>query len=120
MIDPTRASGSTSNQIQAGQVCFNDGAEFCNQVASDPVSYSYQSVVDVQKRFAGSTTLTRSEGTVVQMLIRVRNFSSEPLTDLTVSDTFRVVAYSNCELRLLQMQVPVVVGVLRRLITPPL
>lgn len=87
MIDPTRASGSTSNQIQAGQVCFNDGAEFCNQVASDPVSYSYQSVVDLQKRFAGSTTLTRSEGTVVQMLIRVRNFSSEPLTDLTVSDT---------------------------------
>ncbi|WP_417579946.1 SdrD B-like domain-containing protein [Nitrincola sp.] len=87
MIDPERASGSTSNQIQSGQVCFNDGSEFCNQVPSDSVSYSYQSVVDVQKRFAGATSLTRSEGTVVQMRIRVRNFSSEPLIALTISDT---------------------------------
>ncbi|MFN3880652.1 MAG: SdrD B-like domain-containing protein [Nitrincola lacisaponensis] len=86
MIDPTRTSGATSNQVQSGQVCFNDGTLYCNQVASETVSYSYQSVLDVQKHFASSTSLTRSEGSVVQMRIRVRNFSANTLTGLTISD----------------------------------
>ncbi|MBP7204021.1 MAG: DUF11 domain-containing protein, partial [Propionivibrio sp.] len=93
MTDPN-GSGNTSNQIPVCGVWHtSQSAATCNGSPSQNVTTTHQVPLLADKTFNGTnyqdgeTGNTKPEGTVVTMRIRVRNYSDQALTSLTVGDT---------------------------------
>ncbi|MHA7816935.1 MAG: DUF7933 domain-containing protein [Pseudohaliea sp.] len=86
MIDPD-ATTSTTNQIEAGGVCFNDGGQVCNGGASNTVTVDFRSPVAFVKTFDGAGTASKLEGVPARLRLELRNFAAEPLNSVTFSDT---------------------------------
>ncbi|MFK8049968.1 MAG: SdrD B-like domain-containing protein [Halioglobus sp.] len=90
MTDPNATNGSsTVNTIPAGSVCTNNGAGFCNGgSASSPNSPVVAEVLEIDKSFAPAGPLP--EGSVTRMRIELSNYSANPTTDLSISDTLPI------------------------------
>ena len=94
MVDPNAADNvSTVNTINANEVCYNGGAT-CNgsSTSSSPSSTRTEATVfSATKRFNGTTsTVTLSEGTIATLSVTLANISANPLTNVTLSDTFPI------------------------------
>ncbi len=79
-------NGSTfGNVLPAGSVCYNSGAT-CNGSGSNAVSGTIStSVVSVTKTFLGSSPAP--DGAVRQVRVTLSNWSANPLTSVSVSDS---------------------------------
>lgn len=97
LTDP-EGNDNTSNRIAACGVWYGDSqvaaqaAKQCNGKASDNVTAEHQKPLVLEKTFNGTnyttTGITKPEGTVVTMRIRVNNYNDQALKNATVSDTF--------------------------------
>ncbi len=80
---------STINTVPAGSVCTNNGAGICNGgAAASGNSTVNTSVLAVAKAFNPAGPL--SEGTVTRMTITLSNFSVNPMTAVSISDTLPI------------------------------
>ncbi len=92
MVNPNAGdNASTVNTINANSVCYNSGGT-CNgsSVSSSPSNARTEATVfSATKQFNGSTSpVTLSEGTIAKLSITLSNISANPLTNVTLSDTF--------------------------------
>ncbi len=87
MTDVNAANGSsTVNNIAAGAVCTNNGAGLCNGGgAASGNSAVATTVLSAAKSFSPAGPV--SEGTVSRMTITLSNYSANPLTAVSISDT---------------------------------
>ena len=84
----TTTSTSTVNSIASGAVCKDKGlgTEVCNGGAASSNNSSVNtSVLTVNKSFSSSGSL--NEGSISRMTITLNNFSANPLTSVSISDT---------------------------------
>ncbi len=92
MVDPNAANGSsTVNNIAAGAVCTNfaNPPTICNGAGvSSTESVVDTNVLDIVKSFSPVGPL--NEGTISRMTLALNNFSANPLTSLTISDTLPI------------------------------
>lgn len=90
MADTAAINGSSSvNSITAGDVCTNNGVGICNGGGASSTNSSIStSVLQVNKSFSPSGPL--NEGSVSRMTIRLDNYSANPLTAVTISDTLPI------------------------------
>lgn len=80
---------STINTVPAGSVCTNNGAGICNGgAAASGNSTVNTSVLTAAKAFNPAGPL--SEGTVTRMTITLSNFSVNPMTAVSISDTLPI------------------------------
>lgn len=80
---------STVNSLPIGSVCTNNGAGVCNGgAASSTNSAVNTSVLAAAKSFSPAGPL--NEGTVARMTITLSNFSANPLSNVSISDTLPV------------------------------
>ncbi|MFK7830365.1 MAG: SdrD B-like domain-containing protein [Congregibacter sp.] len=87
MIDP-EGSGATSNQIGAGDVCFDPGmGEVCNQSGSNSTQINFRDPVSFIKTIDGLNTVAKPEGQPARLRLELRNSAALALTDVTFSDT---------------------------------
>ena len=87
MTSTAAANGSsTINTIASGSVCTNNGAGICNGgAAASGNSVVNTAVLTAAKAFNPAGPL--SEGTVTRMTITLSNFSVNPMTAVSISDT---------------------------------
>lgn len=90
MVPPGAPAGfNTSNVIDAGDVCTDNGGGICNGEGASSINRPVEtSVLWSGKRFTPSGPLP--EGSVTRMRITLENFSANPLTALSISDTLPV------------------------------
>jgi large repetitive protein len=90
MASTAAANGSsTVNNIASGAVCTNNGAGICNGgAAASGNSAVITTVLSVTKAFSPAGPL--SEGSVSRMTITLNNFSANPLTAVSISDTLPI------------------------------
>lgn len=86
MLDPD-GTGDTSNVIAAGGVCFNSGST-CNSVPSGGTTVDGLETLVVEKTFDGVENANQQEGSPSRLRIAIENNAINPLTNLTLSDTF--------------------------------
>jgi len=102
MVDPAAGNNvSTVNTISSGQVCYNVGAT-CNGtgVSSSPNTATTATVFSATKRFNNTTsTVTLSEGTIAKLSITLNNLSANPLTNVSLTDTFPIDATTGGQLQ---------------------
>ncbi len=94
MVDPNAADNvSTVNTINANEVCYNAGVT-CNGSGANSTPSTTRTeatVFSATKRFNGSTSpVTLSEGTIATLSVTLTNISANPLTNVTLSDTFPI------------------------------
>ncbi|MDO6514854.1 SdrD B-like domain-containing protein [Neptuniibacter sp. 2_MG-2023] len=90
MTDSAAVDGSsTQNTLEAGDVCYNAGAN-CNQssTSSSGSTAVETTVASATKRFDGTQNQTLSEGTITTLTFIISNISANPLTNVSLSDTF--------------------------------
>ncbi len=79
-----------ANTLEAGDVCYNNGTS-CNGApassTNNPVETAFASAT---KRFNGSTAVELSEGTIATLTFVLTNNTANPLTNVSLSDTFPV------------------------------
>lgn len=91
MTSPSATSGTaTTNTISAGEVCENNGGgPICNGgSASSNNSAVNTSTLTLAKSFTPSTNLP--EGEIRRMTINLSNYSANPITNLSISDTLPI------------------------------
>jgi uncharacterized repeat protein (TIGR01451 family) len=90
MLDPLAADGvATANTIDAGQVCYNAGTTCNGSGVSSGTTTAETTVFSATKRFNNtSSTVTLPEGTIATLSVTLTNISANPLTNVTLSDTF--------------------------------
>lgn len=90
MVSTAAANGaSTVNTLPAGSVCTDNGAGFCNGgSASTTNSTVNTSVLTAAKSFSPAGPL--QEGTTTRMTITLTNYSANPLTSVSISDTLPI------------------------------
>jgi uncharacterized repeat protein (TIGR01451 family) len=90
MASTAAANGSSSvNNIAAGAVCTNNGAGICNGEATASGNRAVNTtVLSATKAFSPAGPL--SEGSVSRMTISLSNFSVNPLTAVSISDTLPI------------------------------
>lgn len=90
MVSPAAGNGSaTTNTIAAGAVCADHGAGTCNGGGATSNNAAVNtSVLTASKSFSPAGPL--SEGTVSRMTITLSNFSANPLTSVSISDTLPI------------------------------
>ncbi|SEA71803.1 conserved repeat domain-containing protein [Desulfuromusa kysingii] len=83
-------AASIVNTIAAGDICYNDGIEKCNgSAATSGTVKTEATVLSAEKRFNDTTdTVIHPEGTIETLSITLTNISANPLTAVTISDTF--------------------------------
>lgn len=100
MADPNAANGSsTTNTINAGDVCYNGGAT-CNGNSASAGGAVDTTLLSAVKTFDDGTSQTLSEGTVSTLRIVVSNDSANPLTNLSISDTLPAATTGSGQLRI--------------------
>lgn len=90
MLDPNAADGvATANTIDAGQVCYNAGATCNGSGTSSGNTTTETTVFSATKEFNNTTsTVTLPEGTIATLSVTLTNLSANPLTNVSLSDTF--------------------------------
>lgn len=89
MMGP-ESSGDTTNRIEACAVRIDNDPGNCNANPSGQSSVNYLGAISLAKQFDGGETSNRAEGTASRLTLRLNNYSDQPLTSLTISDTFPV------------------------------
>lgn len=86
MTDPASTT-NTSNQIASGGACIGGNPATCNQSASQNVTTSYQQALVLNKTFDGQNNRSLFEGQISRLNLQLDNYSSNPMTTVTISDT---------------------------------
>lgn len=94
MVDINAADNlSTVNTVASGDVCYNSGAS-CNGLPANSTPNNTRAettVLSATKRFNNTTsTVTLSEGTIAKLSITLSNISANPLTNVSLTDTFPI------------------------------
>ncbi|MEW6677640.1 MAG: SdrD B-like domain-containing protein [Pseudomonadota bacterium] len=87
MVSTAASNGSaTTNSVAAGDVCTDNGAGICNGGGASSGNVAVTTpVFSATKAFSPAGPL--SEGTVSRMTITLSNYSANPLTAVSISDT---------------------------------
>lgn len=90
MVGTAATNGSaTTNSVAAGDVCTDNGAGLCNGGGASSGNVAVTTpVLSATKAFSPAGPL--SEGTVSRMTITLSNFSANPLTSVSISDTLPI------------------------------
>ncbi len=92
MTGTAAADGSsTVNTLSAGSVCYNSGAT-CNGAAASSQSGTRveTTIASASKRFNNKTSETLAEGTIATLKFTITNSTANPLTNVTLSDSFPI------------------------------
>lgn len=90
MVDPDAGDdASIVNTIEANDICYNDGNDCNGSAATSGAVETEATVLSATKRFNDTTDpVTHPEGTIETLSITLTNISANPLTAVTISDTF--------------------------------
>jgi len=89
MADAAAADGDIlQNTLDAGDVCYNAGASCNGGSASSSNTVVETDIATVTKQFNSLNAVTLSEGTIATLTFNLSNITANPLTNVSLSDTF--------------------------------